>query len=52
MNRIAATFIRAAPPRIIDQNAAHHPRRDREKMGAIFPVWLVLAAQPEIHLMD
>ena len=46
------SLLRAPPSRVIHQDTAHHARRDREEMSAVRPLRIVLAAEPEVDLMD
>lgn len=44
----AAALLRAACPRVVHENAAHHPRRHRKEMSAILPRDSVCIDQPDI----
>src|SRR5947207_3058707 len=52
MKRVAASFLRAMPARIIHQDAPHHACGDGEKVRAVLPLRLVVAAEPKVHLVD
>jgi hypothetical protein len=45
-------FARAPPAGVIDQDPAHHPRRDAEKVGSILPIDLPLIDEPDEDLMN
>ena len=47
----AAAFLRAACPRVVHENAPHHPRRHRKKMPAVLPRDSVCIDQPDIRLV-
>lgn len=46
--RAAASLRVSVSPRVIDQNASHDLRRDREEVRAIRPVHILLINQPDI----
>ena len=52
LHRTAAAFLRVARARVIDQDAAHHARRDREEVRAILPRDGRSVDQPDIRLVD
>ena len=39
-------------PRVVDQNAAHHLRRDSEEVRSILPDDALLPDEPQIGFMD
>jgi hypothetical protein len=45
-------FFRSSPPRVIDQDAAHDARSDREKVSPVLPLRFVLAAEADIGFMN
>ena len=47
----AAAFVRRACDRVIDQDPAHHPRGDAEKVGAVLPVRRRLADEAKINFV-
>jgi hypothetical protein len=48
----AAAFAGVPGTRRVHENAAHHPRRHREKLGSLPPIHLAHVNQAEIDLMD
>src|ERR1022692_449658 len=51
MQHIAPTF-QVTAPRMINQNAPHQLGRNREKMGAILPLHVLVIHQPHIGFVD
>jgi hypothetical protein len=51
-DEVAAAFLGALPPGIIDQDESHGSRRYREKMDAVLPVNAALVDQLEIGFVD
>src|SRR5260370_8954290 len=39
-------------PSMVHQDAANHLGGNRKKVGTAFPMWIFLAAQPQIHLVN
>ena len=50
--RAAAALLRARTVGVVDQNLAHRPGRDGEKMGAVLPLRIGLVGQAQISLID
>ena len=50
--RFAAVFDVLPPPRMVDQNVAHHLRGHREKVCAILPVNILLAREAKISFVN
>ena len=48
----AAVLVALIPARVVDEDAAHQRRRDREEMRAVLPVDVALAEQFEVGLAD
>ena len=40
--------LRIAPPRVVDEDAAHGLRRCRHEMGAVLPVHALVIDQPQV----
>jgi len=40
------------PPRVVDQDSAHHLRSDTEEVRTILPVDLALVEEPQIDLVN
>ena len=51
-HRATKTFPAALAFRVIDEDAAHHLRRDSEKVRAILPDDALLPDEPQICLVD
>jgi hypothetical protein len=49
---VVPAFLGAPRARVIHQDAAHHARRHRQKMGAVIPSDRLSADQPEIGFVD
>ena len=39
-------------PRLVDHDAPHHTRRNREEMRAVLPIDVTLIHEPDVRLMD
>src|SRR5688572_13086606 len=44
--------LRIAPPRVVDEDAAHGLRRCRHEMGAVLPVNALVIDQPQVGFVD
>ena len=47
-----ASLARAVTPGVIDQNPAHHHRRNTKEVRSIMPIDLPLIDEPQVHLVD
>ena len=50
--RSASSFLIAAGARTLDQNSAHHLRRNGEKMSPVLPLDLLAVNEPDIGFVD